>query len=64
MAITLRFAGIFLVGASYASWGQTLSSNLRFTPITPCRVLDTRGGGFIGPFGQPSLAGGGRVHFR
>jgi len=29
---------------------------LAFYPITPCRVMDTRGGGQTGPFGPPSLA--------
>ncbi len=52
VGITFKFAGIFLVG------------NLRFTPIAPCRVLDKRGGGFSGPFGQPSLTGGVHAHFR
>ena len=48
------------VGSSEA---QTLTSNLRFTPIPPCRVLDTRGNGFAGQFGPPSLTGGGTRTF-
>src|SRR5262249_10297923 len=30
---------------------------LRFIPVTPCRIMDTRSGsGFTGPFGPPSLS--------
>lgn len=39
-------------------WGQMIATGLRFNPITPCRVLDTRGNGFAGLFGQPSLVAG------
>ncbi|MGC2657739.1 MAG: FG-GAP-like repeat-containing protein, partial [Bryobacteraceae bacterium] len=37
--------------------GQTphTSGGLLFVPITPCRVMDTRGNGFSGSFGTPSL---------
>ncbi|PYQ17870.1 MAG: hypothetical protein DMF79_16435, partial [Acidobacteria bacterium] len=31
------------------------ASNLEFVAISPCRLADTRGNGFIGPFGPPSL---------
>ena len=59
IAPALRIALLIITAfGSVASWGQTLSSNLRFIPVTPCRVLDTRGNGFTGPFGQPSLAAG------
>lgn len=34
----------------------TTSSGLRFVPVTPCRVVDTRGAD--GPFGGPFLAAG------
>ncbi len=27
-----------------------------FIPVTPCRVADTRGNGFTGAYGPPSLA--------
>ncbi len=37
--------------------GQTqLATALRFVPVTPCRVADTRNAS--GPFGGPSIAGG------
>ena len=36
-----------------------LSSGLRFYPVTPCRIADTRtAAGFSGPFGPPSMAAG------
>jgi hypothetical protein len=31
---------------------------LPFIALTPCRLVDTRGNGFAGPFGPPSLAAG------
>ena len=31
---------------------------LAFYPVTPCRVADTRGNGFTGSFGQPTMTGG------
>ena len=34
---------------------------LRFVPVTPCRVADTRGP--AGPFGSPQIAGGGTRSF-
>ena len=30
---------------------------IAFVGITPCRLVDTRGNGFSGPFGPPSLVG-------
>ncbi len=47
-----------LICSCYSSvtYGQLLSSNLRFSPMSPCRVVDTRGNGFSGSFGPPSLA--------
>jgi Chaperone of endosialidase len=35
------------------------SSPLPFIAITPCRVVDTRGNGFTGAYGPPSLVGNG-----
>ncbi len=34
-----------------------------FYPLTPCRVADTRGNGFTGDFGPPSLVGGATRNF-
>ena len=31
-----------LLGCNVAVYGQALASNLRYKPVTPCRVLDTR----------------------
>ena len=31
---------------------------LPFIPVTPCRVADTRGNGFTGAYGPPSIGGG------
>jgi hypothetical protein len=36
---------------------------LYFYPLTPCRVADTRGNGFGGSFGPPSLLGGATRNF-
>ncbi len=36
---------------------------LAFYPVTPCRVADTRGNGFTGAFGPPSLVGGATRNF-
>jgi hypothetical protein len=36
---------------------------LAFYPVTPCRLVDTRGNGFGGSFGPPSLVGGGTRTF-
>ncbi len=35
-----------------------LATGLKFYPVTPCRVVDTRGDGFFGPFGAPTMTGG------
>ncbi len=36
-----------------------ISTGLRFVPVTPCRIADTRaGGGFAGSFGPPTLTAG------
>ena len=62
----LKLAGVFGIGALSTVFGQLPSNNLRFTPITPCRVLDTRGNGFSGAFGPPALeagGGAGEAHF-
>jgi len=39
------------------------SNALAFYPVTPCRLADTRGNGFGGPFGPPSLVGNGTRTF-
>ena len=36
--------------------GAQSTSGLRFVPVTPCRVMDTRNA--AGPFGGPAIAGG------
>jgi hypothetical protein len=35
-----------------------LPSGLKFYPVTPCRVADTRGAGFFGAFGAPTMTSG------
>jgi hypothetical protein len=38
---------------------STSTAGLRFYPVTPCRIADTRSGaGFTGQFGPPTMAGG------
>jgi len=37
---------------------QATAAGLQFYPLTPCRVADTRGNGFTGAFGPPSMAAG------
>jgi len=44
----------FVAAITYAQSSST--QGLRFVPITPCRVADTRNP--IGPFGGPAIAGG------
>jgi hypothetical protein len=44
----------FVAAISYAQ--SSSPQGLRFVPITPCRVADTRNA--IGPFGGPAIAGG------
>jgi hypothetical protein len=41
----------------------TNPSGLAFYPMAPCRLADTRGNGFTGSFGPPSLVGGGTRTF-
>ena len=41
---------------SFTTAGSGGSSGLRFVPVTPCRIMDTRSA--AGPFGGPSIAGG------
>ena len=66
-------AGLALGGETIANWRApatwtpprssgvtTLSETppVPFIPITPCRVADTRGNGFTGAFGPPSIGAG------
>jgi len=39
------------------------TSALAFTGITPCRIADTRGNGFMGAYGPPALAAGSPRNF-
>ncbi len=39
--------------------GSDTSFPAIFVPVSPCRVADTRGNGFTGAYGPPSLVGGG-----
>lgn len=51
-----QVAGSFVL-ASSATYTTGQTSGWRFTPVTPCRVADTRAaGGFTGQFGPPSMA--------
>jgi hypothetical protein len=34
------------------------SSSLAFVAVSPCRLVDTRGNGFVGAFGPPAVAAG------
>src|SRR5687768_17226923 len=46
--------------------GAVPTPPIAFVGITPCRLVDTRGNGFTGPFGPPSLVGqppGGAARF-
>ena len=50
------FAIALLCSASLFAQGAGLASPMPFIPITPCRVVDTRGGGvFTGAYGPPAL---------
>jgi hypothetical protein len=52
---TIRVAGQDVV---ISQAGPGTSAALRFVPITPCRLVDSRDNGRGGSFGPPSLAGG------
>ena len=46
-----------LMGVTIAVGQTPLAKNLLFTPVTPCRIMDTRAGqGFMGAYGPPSFA--------
>jgi hypothetical protein len=51
-ALTLAVLSISFAQTTFA---QTQTSDLRFLPVTPCRIADTRLAN--GPFGGPSLSG-------
>jgi hypothetical protein len=40
-----------------------VTNPLPFIGVDPCRIVDTRGNGFAGPYGPPSLPGGGPRNF-
>src|SRR5215471_1775874 len=42
---------------------QSATDPLPFVGVTPCRVADTRGNGFTGDYGPPSLSPGGQRVF-
>ena len=46
------------VSADFSSTPPVVGSPLRFVPVTPCRVVDTRNP--VGPLGGPSLSAGSR----
>jgi hypothetical protein len=51
VAVTLGFGAIGRASATVASGERAV-----FVPITPCRLLDTRGGARVGPRGIPIVA--------
>ena len=55
----LLFAASILLTVSVAS----AAGPYQFYSVTPCRIADTRGNGFSGPSGPPSLAGGAPRNF-
>jgi hypothetical protein len=53
--------GLILIaglGVPTRSGAQGLTPPLPFVGLAPCRLVDTRGNGFGGPFGPPALASG------
>jgi hypothetical protein len=55
---TLRTGTLLIAGQTFtvAQLGAIAPPALRFVPMTPCRVVDTRNA--AGPFGGPSIGGG------
>ena len=51
-----RSASITVAGQTFTVTQAGASQALRFVPITPCRIADTRNA--TGPFGGPSISGG------
>src|SRR6266581_5012326 len=45
-----------------ATMGE-VTNPLPFIGVEPCRIVDTRGNGFAGPYGPPSLTGGAPRNF-
>jgi trimeric autotransporter adhesin len=58
--VVLALAGLLAAGllAPSGAAAQVPTPPLPFVAIDPCRVVDTRGNGFGGPFGPPSLVAG------
>jgi hypothetical protein len=56
--------GATLVSVSATNGTVNVTMALQFYPLTPCRVADTRGNGFSGSQGQPSMAGGTSRNFQ
>jgi hypothetical protein len=54
-ALVLSVAAL---GEPLESHAQPLGPSLTLVGIPPCRVVDTRGNGFAGPFGPPALGAG------
>jgi sulfatase-modifying factor enzyme 1 len=52
--------GIGLVAVGLVTWlaGMAAAGESVFVGLTPCRAVDTRGNGFAGAFGPPSLPAG------
>jgi hypothetical protein len=49
--------------AREAPEAQSATDPLPFVGVTPCRIVDTRGNGFTGAYGPPSLSPGGQRVF-
>jgi Chaperone of endosialidase len=54
---SMRCAGVGLITAGVLAGlsGAAAAGETVFVGVTPCRAVDTRGNGFAGPFGPPSL---------
>ena len=55
-ATTITMSSPQSVTANFSS--GTASGGLLFYPVAPCRIADTRGNGFTGAFGPPSIQAG------
>jgi hypothetical protein len=53
MLVVAFTCALWLAPAKVAAAGESV-----FVPVTPCRLADTRGNGFLDPFGPPALAAG------
>lgn len=54
----VRIFGLLVGIAAMSREARAQSGPFQYYRVTPCRVADTRGNGFTGAYGPPTMAGG------